>query len=501
MSAIKQLLANNSSIKLPTPPAIALRILEEVQKEEPSFTRLTELINTDPALTARVLRIANSPIFSPTGRIDTLDKAITRMGTILLTNIALSFVLVGNFAKTPDSDFNFEYFWKRSVTAAVGANIIAREICRSNDYIFIATLLHDIGILIADNCLPSYRAIFSSDTTDTSINEIELEHFGFSHAKLGSELLQQWGLPEQITTPIAWHQQPYNAPTEAECPARVINLSDNLSAVFHGKPAKHKLKIFRDELKKHYQLNDDKINQLIEEVSEQSSEVLSFFDISTKLAKSATELLQEANEELSNLNLSTTQLKRKYKSEKEQAQQASAKLTEANAELSRLAFQDSLTGLYNLRYFHDHFDRELQRASRYNTIFSLFMFDVDDFKVVNDTYGHQAGDKVLQEIANTTLRTMRNTDLVARYGGEEFAVILSETTLEVAGEIAERLRENISQLSVDWHGETLSVTVSIGVSFYCPKQANLTKNQIIAIADAGLYRSKKKGKNCISLPL
>ncbi|MBW2187199.1 MAG: diguanylate cyclase [Deltaproteobacteria bacterium] len=470
MSAIKQLLANNSSIKLPTPPAIALRILEEVQKEEPS-------------------------------RIDTLDKAITRMGTILLTNIALSFVLVGNFAKTPDSDFNFEYFWKRSVTAAVGANIIAREICRSNDYIFIATLLHDIGILIADNCLPSYRAIFSSDNTDTSINEIELEHFGFSHAKLGSELLQQWGLPEQITIPIAWHQQPGNAPAEAECPARVINLSDNLSAVFHGKPAKSKLKIFRDELKQHYQLNDDKINSMIEEISEQSSEVLSYFDISNKLAKSATAILQEANEELSKLNLSTAQLKRQYKTEKEHAQQVSAKLTEANAELSRLAFQDSLTGLYNLRYFHDHFDRELQRASRYNTMFSLFMFDVDDFKVVNDTYGHQAGDKVLQEIANTTLRTMRNTDLVARYGGEEFAVILSETTLEVAGEIAERLRENISQLSVDWHGKTLSVTVSIGVSFYCPKQANLTKNQIIAIADAGLYRSKKKGKNCISLPL
>ena len=501
MTAIEQLLVNNPSIKLPTPPAIALRILEEVQKEESSFTRLTDLINTDPALTARVLKIANSSIFAPISRIDNLDKAITRMGTTLLTNVALSFVLVGNFKQTSDSDFNFEYFWKRSVTAAVGANIIAREICRHHDYIFIATLLHDIGILIADNCLPSYRKIFSLNNTDTSINEIEQQHFGFSHAKLGSELLQQWGLPEQITIPIAWHQQPDMAPAEAKCSARVINLADNLSAAFHGKPAKNKLKTFRDTLKQHYQLNDDKINQLIEEVSEQSSEVLSFFNISNKLAKSATELLQEANEALSLLNLSTTQLKRKYKSEKEQAQQASAKLTEANAELSRLAFQDSLTELYNLRYFHDHFDRELQRAARYNTIFSLFMFDVDDFKVINDTYGHQAGDRLLQEIARVTLSTMRNTDLVARYGGEEFAVILSETTLEVAGEIAERLRENISQLTVDWHGEALSITVSIGVSFFCPKQANLTKNQIIAIADAGLYRSKKKGKNCISLPL
>lgn len=500
MAAIKQLLSNNSSIKLPTPPAIALRILEEVHKEEPSFSRLTELINTDPALTARVLRIANSPTFAPISRIDNLDKALTRMGTTLLTNVALSFILVSSFKQIPDSNFNFEYFWKRSVTAAVGANVIARGICRKNDYIFIATLLHDIGILIADNCLPSYRVIFNSENPHQSINEREQDHFGFSHAKLGSELLQQWGLPEQITLPIAWHQQPENAPQEAECPARVINLADKLSAVFHGKPGPNKLKIFREELSNHYKLSNSKINQLIEEISEQSSEVLSFFDIPNESAKSATEILQEANEALSNLNLSTSQLTKQYQVEKEQAQHTSAKLTAANAELSRLAFQDSLTGLYNLRYFHDHFDRELQRASRYKTIFSLFMFDVDDFKVINDTYGHQAGDKLLQEIARVTLKTVRNTDLVARYGGEEFAVILSETTLEVAGEIAERLRSNISQLVVDWENKQLSVTISIGISFYCHEHANLTKNQIIAIADAGLYRSKKKGKNCISLP-
>lgn len=500
MGAIKQLLANNSSIKLPTPPAIALRILEEVHKEEPSFSRLTELINTDPALTARVLRIANSPVFSPICRIDNLDKALTRMGTTLLTNIALSFVLVSNFKHHPESDFNFEYFWKRSVTAAVGANIIAREICQTNDYIFIATLLHDIGILIADNCLASYRGIFSNETPQSSINEIEQDHFGFSHAQLGSELLKQWGLPEQITQPIAWHQQPDKAPTSVECPSRVINLADKLSAVLHGRPAPEKLKTFRNSLKQHYQLTNEKINALIEEISEQSGEILSFFDIPNKLAKSPTEILQEANEALSNLNLSATQLSRQYQIEKEEAQQTSAELSEVNAELSRLAFRDSLTGLYNLRYFHDSFDRELQRASRYNTIFSLFMFDVDNFKAINDTHGHQAGDELLKKIATATLKTMRNTDIVARYGGEEFAVILSETELETAGEIAERLRQNISETTIDWHGHTLCATISIGISFYCKKQANLTKNQIIAIADAGLYRSKKNGKNCISLP-
>lgn len=501
MRAIKRLLKNNPNIKLPTPPVIAVRILEEVQKKEPSFTRLTELMNNDPALTARVLRIANSPTFAPISPINNLNKALTRMGTTLITNIALSFVLVGNLKQVVGSEFNFEYFWKRSVTAAVAANIIAHKVCRQNDYIFIAALLHDIGILVADSCLPSYRKIFTADNTSTSINIIEQEQFGFSHAQLGSELLQQWGLPKQITLPIAWHQQPDKAPAEAECPAHVIYLSDKLSAVFHGKPTKNELKTFHDQLKHHFLLSDNTINKLIEEIAEQSGTVLSFFDIPNELAKGAAEILQEANSELSNLHRSTTQLNRQYQQEKEQALQATIELTKANAELSRLAFQDSLTGLYNIRYFHEHLDRELQRASRYNSTFSLYMFDVDDFKVINDTYGHQAGDKLLQEIAQITLKTMRDTDLVARYGGEEFAVILSETGLEVAGKIAERLREDISQAVVVWEGEQLSVTVSIGISYYCKKEANLTKNQLIAIADAGLYRSKKKGKNCISLPL
>jgi len=199
------------------------------------------------------------------------------------------------------------------------------------------------------------------------------------------------------------------------------------------------------------------------------------------------------------LSLTTNELAEQYKNEKEQIQQTSFALSNSNAELSRMAFQDSLTGLYNVRYMHEYLDRELKRVSRYNGIFSFLMFDIDDFKSINDTYGHQAGDKMLQEIATTALQTIRNTDLLARYGGEEFAVILPETTLELALEIGERLRKNIEALRVDWKNNQLSVTASIGISYYSAEEESLSKNQIIANADAGLYRSKARGKNCISL--
>jgi diguanylate cyclase (GGDEF)-like protein len=501
MSAIEKLLANNQSGRLPTPPAIAMRILDEVHKDEPSFRRLSALITADPALTTRVLRIANSTMYAPMVRIDTLEAALTRLGITTVTNIALSFILVGHFKGNHSDEFNFNYFWKRAITSAVSANLIAQRICRANDNIFIAALLQDIGILIAYICMDDYRTIFHPEQRRRhTIKAFEQETFGFAHSQLGSEILQRWGLPEEIFNPIRFHHQLGEAPKTYECPAQVINLADKISAVFNGRPVPEKLKVFRSTLHSRYHLSDESINTLLEEISDQSLQILSFFEIPSGKMKSAAQILQEANEELSRLNLTSSQLLHQYREEKDAAVQEKQHLATMNVELSRLAFEDSLTGLYNLRYFHDYFDRELQRASRYGTVFSLLMFDIDNFKAINDTYGHQAGDQVLKSIASLAQKTLRNTDVVVRYGGEEFAALLPETALDRASDIADRLRQEIEEMAVTWDGIELGVTVSMGLSCFDPNKKHQTKDALIDIADKGLYESKRAGKNCISIP-
>lgn len=501
MSAISKLLANDQSIRLPTPPAVAMRILDEMSHPEPSFSRLIELINTDPALTTRVLRIANSAMMAPMVPIDSIEKAVTRLGTTLLSNIALSFILINSFRSSCAAGFDFDYFWKRAITSAVAANLIAKKICRLNDNIFIAALLHDIGILVAGSHLADYSALFDPQQRNGQpIDTLEQRRFNFTHAELGAELLEKWGLPKQITQPIRFHQQPQLATPEFSCPTRVIDLADKLSAVIHGRPAGEKLKHFYHDLRHYYALSDESIDQLIKEISEKGLQILALYDIPAGELKSPVEILQEANSALSNLNLSTHTLMNQYRQEKEHAQKRRDELSLANAELSQLAFQDSLTGLYNLRYFNDYLDRELQRAARYDSVFSLLLFDIDNFKKINDRLGHQAGDAFLRAMATATLKTVRNTDIVARYGGEEFVVILPETQLQVAEEIAERLRIDIGKLVVPWQGQQISATISIGVSFYCSRNSSLSKQQLIAIADGGLYLSKKSGKNRVSLP-
>ena len=169
-----------------------------------------------------------------------------------------------------------------------------------------------------------------------------------------------------------------------------------------------------------------------------------------------------------------------------------------NAQLYELATKDGLTKLYIHRHFYNLLDSEIKRVQRYHHVLSLLMMDIDNFKQVNDTYGHLVGDMVLKEIAATIQKTIRHVDIPARYGGEEFTIILPETAAINAVTIAERLRKRISEIEVTVDGNTvIHPTVSIGISEY-PNAAEGI-NELIDWADKALYVSKENGKNCIHL--
>ena len=159
------------------------------------------------------------------------------------------------------------------------------------------------------------------------------------------------------------------------------------------------------------------------------------------------------------------------------------------------AVTDELTGLFNVRQFHVRLDNEIERAERFGTPLSLVMLDIDKFKSVNDTYGHQQGDRVLVEVARVLRRLSRDVDLPARYGGEEMAVLLPQTDLAGAEQGAERMRAAIENMQIPRldGGGLLPITASFGVASY-PAQA-AGKTALIAAADAALYRAKRGGRN------
>jgi diguanylate cyclase (GGDEF)-like protein len=163
--------------------------------------------------------------------------------------------------------------------------------------------------------------------------------------------------------------------------------------------------------------------------------------------------------------------------------------------VERQAVTDELTGLANIRAFTSILDRELERSRRFDSPLGLVMLDIDDFKQVNDSYGHQQGDEVLAQVASVLRSLSRDLDAPARYGGEELAVVLPQTDSDGAALLAERMREAVEALQVPRvrGGGSLGVTASFGVASVPDAAAD--RGSLIAAADAALYRAKRNGKN------
>jgi diguanylate cyclase (GGDEF)-like protein len=173
-------------------------------------------------------------------------------------------------------------------------------------------------------------------------------------------------------------------------------------------------------------------------------------------------------------------------------------LRRSNELLLELSNTDHLTGLFNRRYLMEALDREVQRSLRKGNNLSLILLDIDHFKQVNDTYGHQEGDIVLQTVAHLLQKELRNYDIAARYGGEEFIAVLPDTTLEEAVFVANRVRTSV--LATRFSGELapLSLTVSQGVAMFS-RQSSETEDSFIKLADEALYRAKANGRNRVEV--
>jgi diguanylate cyclase (GGDEF)-like protein len=173
-------------------------------------------------------------------------------------------------------------------------------------------------------------------------------------------------------------------------------------------------------------------------------------------------------------------------------------LQEKNRQLQEIANRDGLTALYNHRYFHEQLAKDFSRAQRYQQPLSCVLFDIDHFKLFNDTYGHQTGDVILKTMGELILSSLREGDLSARYGGEEFALILYYTSSKGAFDVAERLRRIVKGYEFYKVGDPLHITISAGISTF-PHSMIDEPGKLIECADKALYAAKQNGRNRVEV--
>ena len=167
-------------------------------------------------------------------------------------------------------------------------------------------------------------------------------------------------------------------------------------------------------------------------------------------------------------------------------------------ELVHLAYTDSLTGLLNRHYFESQFKLEFERSERYDRPLSCIILDIDDFRSINEAYGHRMGDLVLKQVGDLLLNSFRSCDLKCRYGGEEFVLLTPEADEEVVITIAEKLRRVVSKKSFGFMGTPFRVAGSVGVATYWRKNFN-SASDLLHAAELALIKAKREGKNCVRI--
>ncbi|MDR3629456.1 MAG: GGDEF domain-containing protein [Desulfocapsaceae bacterium] len=498
MSSIQNFI--DEKIKLPSPPAIALKILDAVRRDDESLDELAEIIKTDPALTARILKLANSSLYRLPGSVDTLAQATILIGTQALKNIALSFVIIEGFQGAPQGSFNFDLFWRRAVCAAVAAEVLAENTGLKDRDIFVSSLLQDIGVLtlfLAD--MTSFTEVVDGKRiSGKSTCEAEKEKFGFDHAEVGCHLLTTWKLPPAICQSILWHHagepaEPYRKT------ALILGLADKISSMYHGTQCNRKSIEVHQSLNALYGIEHERIDDIIDKIGVKSLEIMEYFSIPPGNMKPFSVIMQEANEELGRLNYSYEQIVLELTQAKQNAERLAIELKRSNDKLRELALRDGLTSLYNHRYFYEVLETQIQNSKRYGHPLSLMILDIDHFKKVNDTYGHPVGDLVLRETSKTLVKLVRRSDIVARYGGEEFAIILPETGLASARVLAQRLRRGVEQQTVQYDDKLISVTISIGLVSSDMNDAEIMRESFIFKSDHALYKAKSNGRNRVEV--
>ena len=485
IATMERILGHNR--KLPTLPGIAIKILEAVQKDRPDLKEIGEILATDPPLSAEVLRLINSSLYALPRKVTSVFHAVNMLGLNTVKNLALSFALIKQSQCDQSVMFDYPQFWKNSLTAAVSARLIAERVspAAAEDAFFIG-LLHDMGILTLASCMPDQYTLVMGESAHETCTRQDAEHqiLGFDHMRVGQYLLSTWGLPENFYLPVSCHHNPAliaeHHPESLEM-SRILHLATLYVDLFCSDKQCPNLGLI-DHYAKSYGFDKSlDVDEVGARILDQTRQIFPYFDLTLDDEVAYLEIVDRARAEL--ISVSGNFIDQLI----EQQQQIQT--------LRRQATHDGLTQLMNYQYFHETLSREVARAQRSRTPLTVIMADIDRFKGINDTYGHLAGDHALQTVAACLKTSLRETDLISRYGGEEFAMILFNVPPDDALLVADRVRQTVSEMKIQFENQSLPMTMSFGIATMFPDDV-ISKEELLKRADKALYRAKSSGRNC-----
>ena len=484
--------------KLPTSPAIAAQILQLIDDPESSAAQFTEVIQADPAIAGRLLKMANSARYAQRNAVTTIQRAVTVLGLRQLRVLVLGFELVSHLDRLGRAPFDLPSFWKVSVLRACVARELARKVVPSMaDEAFLVGLLQDSGLVLLTQLLGrEYGELCSSSLSPDEFYSEERRRFRHTHVEAVAELSAMWGLPVTIREPVGRHHERIAVGGSAPEEVRLVAV-----AYFVGSmPFTPEGTVAGDEpdLKtyatRELRLDAETLEECMTRAMEEFVPISELFGDALNADFDAADLLQDANRKLQEQAVDAAAQVREVEAERDQILDEQVTLRNALGQYRQQAARDPLTALLNRRALLDATVYCIRRSELSNTPITVLFMDLDDFKAVNDHYGHPVGDTVLQVLAETIRQVMEGSGFAGRYGGEEFVVVVPELSEAEARQFAERMLAGIRAAEIPGVPLQQQITCSIGAVWCEPRRA-MSPEGLLGRADELMYLAKKGGKN------
>jgi diguanylate cyclase (GGDEF)-like protein len=479
-----------ASLNFPSPPAIAQQIITLARDPSTDISQVAVAISRDPALAAKLLRVANSALYSRQRKSTNLRQALIMLGLQGATTLALGFSLVGTYMRLKSNGVDYDRYWRRAILSASAARCFgALQNTSAVDDIFLAALLQDIAILGIDRAAPDFYRDLPRNASHGEFSGYETGRLGIDHAELGAWLLRYWKLPEPLCRAVAWSHAPSTADrsTQAGMTACCVALGSECVEILLAPAAATDFAALAEHASEWLGIDAPAVAEVMGKIVAEIPEIERLFDTILLKPDAASVILDQARDLLILRNLQTL------------GQVSGLRATNLKLEARTAVLHDErrdrLTGLYNRGYLDLMLRREFQAAASGNWPLSLVFVDLDHFKGINEAYGHEAGDSVLVTTAKAIASVARDTDCVARVGGTQFVIVLPGLASPGAEIFCERLIARLRSTLHTIRGTVVTVTASVGLATHAPEKPFQRASHLINAAGRSACFAKKSGSD------
>jgi diguanylate cyclase (GGDEF)-like protein len=506
------------SARLPSSPAVARLILRLIEDPDSSARDFAAVIEADPAMAARLVRLANAAHYAQRNPVCTIQRAVTVIGLAQLRVVALGFELVGHLDRLGGCRFDLRRFWRDSALRACLARQVAlRVVPQRAEEAFLVGLLLDCGIVtLVQGLGPDYAELYRAcGATPAEFHQAERKKFPYTHVEAVESLAALWHFPQVLAHALARHHRRAPAGGRASDETRLcavahfagsLGLAEGEVAATLPAAESPILRQARQDLG----LDEEAWRACLDDTADSFARMAPMLEEEEEPGDVA-DLLVLANRHLQAQAARRDEALRALEAERDRAVDEQVTLRRALGDYRDQAARDPLTGLLNRRALLDALRAWVGGAEGTGGMggaagapaapgasMAVLFLDVDDFKAVNDTFGHDAGDDVLRAVASVLVRACTaDGDAAAfagRYGGEEFVLALPGEGPANASRRCHALLEEIRSLRFQRRDRPPRVTASLGAAC-CALDAGVSAEALIAAADELMYRAKRGGKD------